>query len=278
MTNQARTAEDPRDAWDGMAGGFDDIVTPLTMALAEETLDRAGLRPGMSFLDVAAGSGALSIPAARRGARVLATDFAPAMVKRLQARARAEKLDGVEARVMDATALDLEDGTFDVVASQNGVSLLPDVQRGLREMARVAKPGGRVLLVAFADPRKAEFLGVPLGAIKQVVPGFQGPPMDPPPLPFQLADPEKMRRVLKAAGLRDVRVEPADWAIEHPSAAHALDLVANGHPIGKGVVASLTPAQRADVEAALDRTLRERASREGRAILHTEMNVGVGTT
>lgn len=277
MSDKTLMTTDAREAWDGMAGGFDDVVTPITMTLADEALRLAGVRSGTRFLDVAAGTGALSIPAARVGARVLATDFAPSMVKRLEARARAEKLDDVEARVMDATALDLEDDMFDVVASQNGVSLLQDVERGIGEMARVAKPGGRVLLVAFGDLRKAEFLGVPLRAIKEAVPGFEGMPMDPPPLPFQLADPEKMRRALASAGLRDVRVDAVDWAVQHPSAAHAFDMVANGHPIGKGIVESLTPTQRNDAESALDRLLRERANDDGGAVLHTQMNVGIGT-
>ena len=282
MANETMTAAtDASDAWESMATGFDKVLTPVTMTLADEALRLAGLRPGMRFLDIAAGSGALSIPAARSGARVLATDFAPTMVKRLEARARAEKLDSVVARVMDANALDLEDDMFHVVASQNGVSLLPDVERGIAEMARVTKPGGRVLLVAFGDIRKAEFLGVPLRAMKEVVPSFQGLPMDAPPLPFQLAAPEKMRAALTSAGLRDVRVEAVDWAVHHPSAAHALDMVANGHPIGRGIIGSLTPAQRADVEEALEKLLRERAGAGGGdgggGVLHTQMNVGVAT-
>ena len=86
-------------------------------------LGRAGLRPGERLLDVAAGTGALGLPAARFGAQVLATDIAPAMIERLEARARAEGLTNIEARVMDGHALELEDDTFDVSASQLGVSL-----------------------------------------------------------------------------------------------------------------------------------------------------------
>ena len=66
-----------RAAWDEIAVGYDDFVTPSHMWLASEGLRRAGLRPGMRFLDVAAGSGALSVPAARLGAQVLATDLSP---------------------------------------------------------------------------------------------------------------------------------------------------------------------------------------------------------
>ncbi len=82
--------EQMRDAWDKFAAGYDDAVTPFTMRIAEDALRRVDIRPGIRLLDVAAGGGALSIPAARLGAQVLATDFSPAMVGRLNARARDE--------------------------------------------------------------------------------------------------------------------------------------------------------------------------------------------
>ena len=75
---------------------------------------------------------------------------------------------------MDGHALELEDDTFDVSASQLGVSLFPNLQRGLRELVRVTKPG-RVLIVAFGPPQKAEFFGFFLAAMQAVVPGFTGP-------------------------------------------------------------------------------------------------------
>ena len=51
-----------------------------------------------------------------------------------------------------------------------------------------------MLIIAFGDPRKIEFFGFLIGAIRSVRPDFNGPPMDPPPLPFQLQDPERLRR------------------------------------------------------------------------------------
>ena len=191
MTTQEVTQT--RTSWDEIAPGYDEFVTPSHMWLANEGLRRAGLRPGMRFLDVAAGSGALSIPAARLGAQVLATDLSPAMLERLEQRARDEGLS-VETRVMDGHALDLDDGGFDVAGSQFGVMLFPDMPKGIGEMARVIRPGGRVLMNVYGDPREIEFFGFFVAAIQSVVPGFEGPPADPAPLPFQLQDPQRLRR------------------------------------------------------------------------------------
>ena len=74
---EAITTEDhaaTQEAWDAIAEGYDRHVAPQELNLANEALRLAGLAPGERFLDVAAGPGGLSLPAARLGAQVLATD------------------------------------------------------------------------------------------------------------------------------------------------------------------------------------------------------------
>ena len=268
----------PRGAWDAIAAGYDEFVTPTHMWLANEGLRRAGLRPGMRFLDVAAGSGALSIPAARLGARVLSTDTSPRMLERLEARARREALQ-LETRVMDGHALVLADDSFDVAGSQFGVMLFPDMPRGIRELARVTRPGGRVLVTVYGAPREIEFFACFVRAIQAVVPGFTGPPMDPPPLPFQLQDPERLRHELAGAGLRDVHVETITEKLEFRSGEHLWDWLTHSNPIVGLVLAdlSLTDEQTAVVRQALDRMLRERSGGSGPAVLTNPINIGTAT-
>jgi ubiquinone/menaquinone biosynthesis C-methylase UbiE len=265
-----------RNAWDRIAVDFDRFATPLHIRLSEDALGRVGLQRGMRFLDVAAGSGALSIPAARLGARVVATDIAPTMIERLAARARGEGLSNLEARVMDGHALDLEDDSFDVSGSQFGIMLFPDLPRGLRELVRVTRHAGQVMMIAFGPPATVEFLGFFLAAVTAVVPGFTGLPTDPPPLPFQVADREVLRRKLADAGLKNIRVDTVDHDMEIRSGKHLWDLVTHSNPIGAQMVAGLTPEQRTTVHQVLDGMLRERSG--GRtAILHNEVNIAIGT-
>ena len=75
-------------AWDRIAPGYDEFVTPSHLPLGNEGISRSGVGKGTRFLDVACGSGALSIPAARAGAMVTAVDISPTMVERLNVRAR----------------------------------------------------------------------------------------------------------------------------------------------------------------------------------------------
>jgi ubiquinone/menaquinone biosynthesis C-methylase UbiE len=148
----------------------------------------------------------MSLPAARLGASVLATDWAPTMIEHFNARADAEGLDAVGC-VMDCHALEIADDTYDLTGSQFGVMLVPDQAQALREMVRVTKPGGRVLLIAYGNPGEFEALHLFIGAVQAVVPEFEGPAEDEPMLEFQVADPEVLRQRLTDAGLKDVSVD-----------------------------------------------------------------------
>jgi ubiquinone/menaquinone biosynthesis C-methylase UbiE len=276
MTTQEQ--EQTRAAWDQIAAGYDGFVTATHMWLGDEGLRRADLHPGMRFLDVAAGSGALSIPAARRGAQVLATDQSPAMLERLRARARQEGLD-LETRVMDGHALELDDDSFEMAGSQFGVMLFPDMPKGIREMARVVRPGGRVLMTVYGDPHEIEFFAFFVRAVRSVRPDFDGPPMDPPPLPFQLQDPERLRRELTRVGLQDIRVETITEKLEFQSGNHLWDWLTSSNPIVATVLGSLdlTQDERGSIQEALDRMVDERAGSNGPAVLTNPINIGIGT-
>jgi ubiquinone/menaquinone biosynthesis C-methylase UbiE len=277
--DSAATAEEhaaPPEAWGAIAEGYDQYVAPQEIDLANEALRLVALEAGERFLDVAAGTGGLSLPAARLGARVLATDWSSAMIERFEARVREEGLRHAAGRVMDCHDLDLPDGSFDVTGSQFGVMLVPDQPRALREMVRVTVPGGRVLLIAYRHPTELEFLQFIVAAMKAVVPEFPGLP-DPPPLEFQVADPEVLRRRLTDAGLKDVRVERAAERPAFASGREMWDWFFYGNPIAEMVVAELTGQQRETLVQILDGMLGERAGADGKAVLTNPVNIGVGT-
>lgn len=268
----------PREAWDAIAAGFDSYVAPGEESLANEALDLAGVASGDRFLDVAAGTGGLSLPAARRGARVLATDWSPAMIERFEKCVREEGLAEAEGRVMDCHQLALDDGAFDVSGSQFGVMLVPDQPRALREMVRVTREGGRVLLIAYADPGKFEPLQAFLAALRHAQPDFAGLPHDPPPLEFQVADPEVLRQRMVDAGLRDVQVDTSKRErIAVRSGQDLWNWCLNSNPIPGMLVADLSAEQKAAMRQEMDRMLAERKDGDGVATLFAAVNIAVGT-
>jgi ubiquinone/menaquinone biosynthesis C-methylase UbiE len=277
MTNQDQV--DTRPSWDKIAWGYNEFVTPSHFWLGCEGLRRAGLHAGMRFLDVAAGTGALSIPAARLGAQVLATDQSLVMLEMLAERASEEGLN-VETRVMDGQALTLADNSFDLVGSQFGVMLFPDMPKGIREMVRTARHGGRILLIAYGDPRRIEFLSFLIGAIQAVRPDYAGLPMDPPPLPLQLREPERLREEFTAAGLRDVRIETITETLEFRTGNELWGWLVWSNPIVEHVLGSLGIAndERDAIQNRLDQMVRERGGPgSGVARLTNPINIGIGT-
>jgi len=277
QSNTPRGNDAIQHAWNSIAAGYDEFVTPTHMWLSNEALRHVDLRPEMRFLDVAAGSGALSLAAARRGAQVLGTDISPGMIEHLNDNASTHGLTNLSGRVMDGHDLDLDNDSFDCSGSMFGVMLFPDLPRGLSEMARVTKPGGRVLMVTFGSPSKVEFLGFFLTAAKRVVPDFAGIPLDPPPLPFQVSDPAKLEQAMSNAGLDAVRVDTVTETQEFESAAHLWNWLASSNPIGTKLTGSLTPEQAASIRKVLDDMLRERSGGSGPAQLTNPVNIAVGT-
>lgn len=269
--------EDTRAAWEKIAAGYDRTNTETQQWLGNESLHRAGLTAGMRFLDVAAGSGALSLPAARLGAKVVATDLSPTMLELLRDRARKENLN-IETRVMDGHNLELEDSTFDMAGSQFGVMTFPDQPRGIREMARVVKPGGRVLMSVYGSPAEIDFLDLFVGAVHSVRPDFV-PPMDPPPPEFRLADPEMLRSELVEVGLKDVQVDQITEYTEFKSAKFLWEWIIWSNPIVEMILGTLnvTNDERDTIEKTTHRLWEERAGASGVATLSAPINIGWGT-
>lgn len=268
----------PLEAWDGIAAGYAEHVAPGEQSLSAAALRLVGLAPGEKFLDVAAGPGGLGMTAARLGATVLATDWAPQMVAQFESRARSEGLTDASARLMDAHALDLEDERFDVTGSQFGDMLMPDQAVALREMVRVTKPGGRVLLIAYGSPADFEALQFFVSALQVVAPDFEGLP-DPPPLEFPVSDPAVLRERLEAAGLRDVQVDTTQQErLELSTGQQAWDWMIFSNPITAIILedVGVSEADRARMRVVLDPMIRERAGEAGAAVLMAPLNIGWG--
>jgi SAM-dependent methyltransferase len=166
-----------------------------------------------------------------------------------------------------------------MAGSQFGVMLFPDMPKGIKEMARVVKPGGRVLMIVYGDPHKIEFFGFFVNAIQSVRPDFTGPPMDPLPLPFQLQDPERLRKELAKAGLNDIKVETISESTEFQTGKDLWEWVIWSNPIAEAVLEelSLTDGERTVIQQTLEMLVRKRAGERGSALLSNPINIGIGT-
>jgi ubiquinone/menaquinone biosynthesis C-methylase UbiE len=122
----------------------EEVMAPLGPILVAAT----GIRPGVRVLDVAAGSGNISLPAAKTGARVISTDLTPELLRRSQARAAEQGLT-LDYREANAQALPFADDEFDTVMSAIGVMFAPDHQSAANEMVRVCRPGGTIGVISW---------------------------------------------------------------------------------------------------------------------------------
>ncbi|SNR59686.1 Ubiquinone/menaquinone biosynthesis C-methylase UbiE [Haloechinothrix alba] len=275
MTTGLRTTEQRRVAWEKIAPAYDEYVAPLATTLAQAIIGEFGIRPGLRCLDAGAGVGALAVPAARLGARVVAVDFAPTMISRLTARAATAGLSDLDGQVMDGQAIEVDDGSFDVAASLDGIAWFHDPRAGLAELVRVTKPGGRVVVAASGAPWRTEWGRFFRSALHVAVPGAARP-ADLPAYAEPFDDPHQLRRALTTAGLAGVQVMTTDVSTRFRSAQHLWDVVMSGDPTGTGRSIGLTDRRIADTRQVLDGMLRERSGGRPGAVLHTGLAVATG--
>lgn len=130
------------------SGDYPTLASDLISELGPRVVAAADVRPGERVLDVAAGTGNAAIPAALRGATVVASDLTPELFDAGR-RAATEAGAELEWREADAEALPFADDAFDVVLSTVGVMFAPHHQQAADALVRVTKPGGRIALISW---------------------------------------------------------------------------------------------------------------------------------
>jgi ubiquinone/menaquinone biosynthesis C-methylase UbiE len=142
----------------------EEVMAPLGPILVAA----AGIGPGVRVLDVAAGSGNISLPAAKTGATVVSTDLTPELLARSQARAAEQGLS-LQYREANAQALPFDDDEFDTVMSAIGVMFAPDHRSAANELVRVCRRGGTIGVISWTHEG---FFGRMLAAIRPYRPSL----------------------------------------------------------------------------------------------------------
>jgi len=141
-----------------ISGRYDLLNRVLSLGIdrswRRKTVDAAGDVDGRVVIDACCGTGDLSLAFARAGANVIGVDFTPEMLEHAGKKVVASKRRALFAHG-DALALPLRSACADVASVAFGVRNLSDARAGLAELARVTKPGGRVLVLEFTTPRGA---------------------------------------------------------------------------------------------------------------------------
>jgi demethylmenaquinone methyltransferase / 2-methoxy-6-polyprenyl-1,4-benzoquinol methylase len=196
--------------FDRIARVYDRMNSVMTAGMhhrwRERAADLARVGPGSTALDVATGTGDLAIELARRGAEVTGSDFAPAMLEIAR-----RKAPGLTFEAGDALALSYADDSFDAATVGFGARNFADLDRGLGEMTRVVKPGGRVVVLEITTPQKPPLSWFFRAWFDHAVPALGRVAGDPDAYSYlpssvrRFPRPEELAGRMAAAGLADVR-------------------------------------------------------------------------
>ena len=220
-----------------MAAANAQVRKALLEALAPEATD--------VVLELAGGTGELAEALAPRAARVISTDFSPAMV----AAAKRRGIPGVEHRVLDMQAIDLPDASVDGVVCRYGYMLVPDPARAVRETRRVLKRGGRLALATWAAARKNPW-ATRFGPVL-IERGLLEAPVAGEPGQFALSEPEQIEALLRGAGFDAVEVEEVPVDFRFADWEHYRRIVTSLASSLRETLAALDEDQRAAVDEAV---------------------------
>jgi SAM-dependent methyltransferase len=227
------------------SGDYPSMVETFLLPLGPRLVDACGIGSGMRVLDVGAGTGNSSLPAAERGAQVVASDLTPELLEAGRARAEAQglELEWVEA---DAENLPFEDESFDVVMSSIGAMFAPQHQAVADELVRVCRPGGTIGMLNWTPEGM-------IGALFRTMGPFAPPPppgAQPPPL---WGSEDHMRELfgdrVDLGALERGVLEVTAFEHPHDYATHFKDRYGPTITAQKNAQAN---GQLADLEAALD--------------------------
>ena len=189
-------------------GPFEQIADTIA-DVHRAVVEAAGPAKGKRWLDVACGTGELAEVAAGEGADVVGIDFAAPLIETATRQAAERGLD-IDYRVGDAENLEgIEDASFDVVSSTFGVMFAPDHERAAGELARVARPGGRLGLATWVPDGG-------IGSMFKVMAQFQPPPPEDAGSPLDWGRPAHVQELLGDAF--DLEIEERVSLFEQPSA------------------------------------------------------------
>jgi demethylmenaquinone methyltransferase/2-methoxy-6-polyprenyl-1,4-benzoquinol methylase len=199
-----------RAMFDRIARVYDRMNSVMTAGMhhrwRRRSVDLALVGPGSRALDVATGTGDLAIELAGRGASVVGLDFSERMLE--LARAKAPNIEFVQGNALE---LHYPDASFDAVTVGFGARNFSDLDRGLRELARVTRPGGRVVILEITSPQRPPLSWFFRLWFDRVVPALGRLAGDPDAYSYlpssvrRFPGPRELGAKLAAAGLEDVR-------------------------------------------------------------------------
>lgn len=204
--------------FDRIAGRYDLLNSLMTAGLhhdwRQRAANRAELGPGDAVLDVCCGTGDLALELASQvapGGNVIGCDFSEPMLDLAREKAAQRNVEGVRFEWADALQLPYDAGRFDAVTVGFGVRNFADRDKGLREMARVLKPGGRLVILEFTEPRRPPFSTFYALWFDRIVPILGWLTRDPEAYAYlaesvhSFPDPPALAAKMDAAGLEGIR-------------------------------------------------------------------------
>jgi SAM-dependent methyltransferase len=222
------------DQWVAHQASLDQMLAPFGAA----AIAAAAPQPGEHILDIGCGAGDSSLHIAGlvgQAGTVMGLDISAALIERAGERTRSSGSSALF-QLADAARAPLPVATYDCLFSRFGVMFFDDPVAAFGHMRSALKPDGRLVFVCWRTAAENDWVSLPIGAIKGIVPLAAPSPADAPG-PFSFGNADRVRHILSAAGFGDITLTPFDHAIPFaPDVAGAVRRACDVGPLERALL------------------------------------------
>jgi SAM-dependent methyltransferase len=260
-----------RERWDRAAAGWGkraDRIRDYSMPVSMWLIDHLKLQPGERVLELAGGPGDTGFLAAELlepGGTLISSDASEAMLKVARARAAALGVGNVEFKQLELEWIDLQTASVDAVVCRFGIMLSVDPEAAAREARRVLRPGGRIAVAVWDEPKHNPWATIPGRALIEL--GLASPPDPNAPGMFALAAPGRLQQLLESAGFVEVAVDAVTLERAYPALEPYIDETLDLSPTFADVYLELDERGQAPVQEQIASLVTPFATADGGLVL-----------
>lgn len=226
--------------WNAASSDYGRHISPkFTPVYAQDLISRLELTQEFSVIEVAAGTGALTLAMAKKVDSILATDVSPDMISLLQLHLRERGISNVKTARMNGEQLSCAERSFDRAACMFGIMLFTSPERGVQQLLRTLKPGGKSVISVWGNPQRFELMQMCADGVSKCCPELPRPDLHRNPA-FTLCDSDRLAEMMRTVGFKKILIDTVSRSTTFTSVEEFWSILFSAAPPFRKILAGVS--------------------------------------